>query len=67
LSSSLLPKNIEVSGNVGKYNSNSIIVTPTTEAEAVGIIKRLNNKKSTGADGISDHIIKKCYPKITHA
>jgi hypothetical protein len=44
-----------------------MFLTPTTEAEVVGIIKRLNNKKSTGIDEISDHIIKKFYPKITHA
>jgi hypothetical protein len=66
LSSNLLPKNIEVSVNAGKYNSSSMFLTPTTEAEVVGIIKGLDNKKSTDIDEISDHIIKKCYPKITH-
>jgi hypothetical protein len=32
----------------------------------VGIIKGLHNKKSTGIDEISEHIIKKYYPKITN-
>jgi hypothetical protein len=52
LSSNLLPKNIEVSVNAGKYSSSSMFLTPTTEAEVVGIIKGLNNKKSTGIDEI---------------
>jgi hypothetical protein len=43
-----------------------MFLTPTTEIEVVGIIKGLDNKKSTGIDEISDHIIKKCYPKIAN-
>jgi hypothetical protein len=38
-------------------------INPTTEAEVAGIIR----KKSTAVDEISDYIIKKCYPNITHA
>jgi hypothetical protein len=44
-----------------------MFLNPTTEAEVAGIINNLNNKKLTGVDEISDYIIKKCYPKITHA
>ena len=62
-----LQKNIEVNVNAKKYNSGSMFLNPTTELEVAGIIKKLNNKKSTGVDEISDYIIKKCYPKITHA
>jgi hypothetical protein len=59
-----LSKNQEVNVNAVKYNSNSVFLTPTTE-EVGSIIKRLNNKKSTGIDGIPGYIIKKCYPKIS--
>jgi hypothetical protein len=43
-----------------------MFLNPTIEAEVAGIMQKLNNKKSTGVDEISDFIIKKCYPKITH-
>jgi hypothetical protein len=66
LNSNLLPKNIEDSVNAVKYNSSSIFLTRTTEVEVSGVIKELHNKKSTGINEISEHIIKKCYPKITN-
>lgn len=63
LSSNLLPRNSEVSANTVNYNSSSTFLTPTTEVEVGGIIKGLDNKRTTGVD-ISEYIIKKCYPKI---
>jgi hypothetical protein len=49
-----------------KYKSSSTFLTPATEVQVVGIIKGLHNKKSIGINEISEHIIKKCYPKITN-
>jgi hypothetical protein len=66
LNSNLLPKNIEDIVNAVKYNSSSMFLTPTTEVEVIGIIKGLHNEKSMDIDEISEHIIKKCYPKIKY-
>jgi hypothetical protein len=66
LSSNLLPKNTEDSVNIVKCNSSSMFLTQTTQIKVIGIIKGLYTKKSMGIDEISDHIIKKCYPKITN-
>ena len=36
----------------GKRQSNSVILEPTDEYEVVGIISKLNHKKSSGHDDI---------------
>jgi hypothetical protein len=64
LSSNLLPRNIEVSVNTVKQKSGIMFLPPPTDVEVAGIIKVSDNKKSTGINGISEHIIKKCYPRI---
>jgi hypothetical protein len=40
LNRNLLQKNIEVSANARKYNSGSMSLNPTTEAEVAGIITK---------------------------
>ena len=47
---------------VSKLNlSTSIFLTPTDDEEIISVIKELKNKKSSGLDGISSFLIKKCY------
>jgi hypothetical protein len=41
--------------------SASILFTPTNDDEITGIIKDLKNKQSSGLDGFSRFLIKKCY------
>lgn len=43
-----------------KSISNSIFLTPADEDEIISIVKKLKNKKSSGADGISMKVIKAC-------
>jgi hypothetical protein len=54
----------EIHVNTVKYNRNSMFLT---EEEVVDLIKRLDNKKSTGLDDIPDYVIKKCHSKIKTA
>jgi hypothetical protein len=39
----------------------SIFLTPTDNEEIISVIKELKNKKTSGLDGISISLIKKCY------
>jgi ribosome-binding factor A len=41
--------------------SASIFFTPTNDDDITTIIKDLNNKQSSGLDGVSSFLIKKCY------
>jgi hypothetical protein len=47
--------------NTNAKVSASIFFTPTNDEEITSIIKDLKNKKSSGLDGYSSFIIKKCF------
>ena len=60
-----LPSKNSTGSNLNvKIHEKSIFLAPTTEEELVGIIKDFKNKKSTGIDGFSDYVIKRCYVYI---
>jgi Notch-like protein len=42
----------------------SIFLTLTDDEEIISVIKELKNKKSSGLDGISSSLIKKCYTHL---
>jgi Notch-like protein len=47
--------------NGNKKRSASIFFTPTNDNEITTIIKDLKNKQSSGLDGVSSFLIKKCH------
>jgi hypothetical protein len=53
---------IQHKGTSSKLNlSTSIFLTPTDDEEIISLIEELKNIKSSGLDGISSFLIKKCY------
>lgn len=52
---------------LGPANPNSIFFVPTHKNEILDIVSNLKNKKSTGADGVSNVILKSILPFIVDA